>query len=301
MRRHLESVPLTLRETFAERNLDQLRPLLALVDGPPVTRKPEIVEALAGIMETPARVRAIYARLDDLSQKAIQEAADHPEGEWDRSRFHAKYGKLPVMDTPGRSFYHSKPTTLKLFFPDSKRLPTDLRDVLRAFVPKPAPLTVAVVNELPTQVRLPQGKYHRKDEPEDEPVDLRVKETARAALLDVKAVLRLVDAGEVRVSEKTQKPGQAALKVVAGLLFEGDFYAGEDRAEFDSDPAEDLTMKAFAWPMLIQAAGLAKSEGPKLALTPAGRKATTRPAHEVIRQVWDKWLKTTLMDEYNRV
>lgn len=36
-------------------------------------------------------------------------------------------------------------------------------------------------------------------------------------------------------------------------------------------------------------------------LTPAGRKATTRPAHEVIRQVWERWQKTTLLDEFNRV
>jgi hypothetical protein len=38
-----------------------------------------------------------------------------------------------------------------------------------------------------------------------------------------------------------------------------------------------------------------------LQLTAAGRKATTRPAHEVIRQVWTKWQKTTLVDEFNRV
>lgn len=49
--------------------------------------------------------------------------------------------------------------------------------------------------------------------------------------------------------------------------------------------------------MLLQTAGLA---GSKPQLTPAGRKAITRPAHEIIRQVWGKWLKTTLLDEFNR-
>ena len=53
--------------------------------------------------------------------------------------------------------------------------------------------------------------------------------------------------------------------------------------------------------MLLQAAGLAEAAGTRLQLTAAGRKATTRPAHEVIRQVWEKWQKTTLLDEFNRV
>ena len=53
--------------------------------------------------------------------------------------------------------------------------------------------------------------------------------------------------------------------------------------------------------MLVQAAGLAEAAGTRLQLTTAGRKATTRPAHEVIRQVWEKWQKTTLVDEFNRI
>jgi hypothetical protein len=53
--------------------------------------------------------------------------------------------------------------------------------------------------------------------------------------------------------------------------------------------------------MLVQAAGLAEAAGTRLQLTAAGRKATTRPAHEVIRQVWEKWQKTALVDEFNRV
>jgi hypothetical protein len=36
-------------------------------------------------------------------------------------------------------------------------------------------------------------------------------------------------------------------------------------------------------------------------MSPAGRKATTKPAHEVIRLIWDKWLRTSLVDEFNRI
>ena len=54
-------------------------------------------------------------------------------------------------------------------------------------------------------------------------------------------------------------------------LSEGDFYTDADRCEWSHDPASDLTVKAFAWPMLLQAAGLAGTAGQKLQLTPAGR------------------------------
>jgi len=60
-------------------------------------------------------------------------------------------------------------------------------------------------------------------------------------------------------------------------------------------------MRAFAWPVLLQAAGLAEAAGTRLRLTAAGRKATTKPAHEVIRSVWEKWQRTTLLDEFSRV
>lgn len=293
---------LTARETVSQLTADELKALLALVRGPVQARKPELVAQLAGVMEDSREVRALYDGLDDLARKAVQEATHDSRGVWHRTRFEVKYGGLPALDLPGRSRYQTQPTELRLFFPRDPVLPTDLRATLLGFVPQPPPLSVAGGDELPARVRRPQmdlGGYHRK--PDQEEVELRVRETARAALLDVKAVLRLIDAGEVKVGEKTRRPSQAALKAVAGVLSEGDFYADADRCEESYDPASDLAMKAFAWPMLLQAAGLAGTAGVKLQLTPAGRKTTTRPAHEIIRQVWGKWLKTTLLDEFSRV
>jgi hypothetical protein len=85
------------------------------------------------------------------------------------------------------------------------------------------------------------------------------------------------------------------------VLAEGDYYDEEDPSDDDWDPAADLQIQPFAWAMLLQAAGLAEATGTRLQLTAAGRKATTRPAHEVIRLVWQKWLKTTLLDEFSRI
>src|SRR5262249_36618022 len=155
-------------------------------------------------------------------------------------------------------------------------LPTDLRRRLRDVVPLPPPLTIAAEDNLPAQVLLPLGC--RSEEAEE--AELRERHGERAALRDVKAVLRLIDGGGVKVGEKPRRPSQAALKAIAAVLSEGDFYDDGDRNDYRGDPAHDLTIKAFAWPMLLQAAGLAAAVGPKLQLTATGRKATTSPAHE---------------------
>jgi hypothetical protein len=60
-------------------------------------------------------------------------------------------------------------------------------------------------------------------------------------------------------------------------------------------------IKAFAWPMLLQAGGLAVGVAGRLQLSPSGVKALSMPPAQVLRGLWQKWLKTTLLDEFSRV
>ena len=60
-------------------------------------------------------------------------------------------------------------------------------------------------------------------------------------------------------------------------------------------------IRAFAWPLLIQAGGLAQLSGTRLQLTKAGRKALSEPAAGTIRTLWTKWLDTTILDELARI
>lgn len=283
--------------------VDDLKALLGLVQGPAVQGRKEIlVNGLVKFLEDPKQVRSLYDGLDDLSKKAVQEATHEEWGVLHERRFQAKYGKSPIFSKPGRSAYHSHPTELRLFFIDHRSLPTDLRETLLTFVPEPPPLKVAALDELPAQVPRPHtylGEYYRK--PDTEEVELRVRETDRSALQDIQAVLRLVDAGEVRVSDKTHRPTQAAQTAIVAVLADGEFYGQEDRADYREDPGHDLTIKAFAWPLLLQAAGLVQLAGTRLELSAAGRKATSRPMAEMIRLAWNKWLKTTLLDEFSRI
>lgn len=112
--------------------------------------------------------------------------------------------------------------------------------------------------------------------------------TERAAQADLMAVLQLCGAGALRCSEKTRRPGAATVRAVADALADGDFYPDEPIA-------------AFAWPLLIQAGGLAEIVGVRLRLTAKGHAALTRPAVGTIRDLWRAWVGKGLLDELSRV
>lgn len=110
-------------------------------------------------------------------------------------------------------------------------------------------------------------------------------------------MLRLIEAGRLAVSDKTFQASAATMKELAGFLSGGDFYALK--------PAESAweevigPIKAFAWPLLVQSAKLAELHGKKLALTKGGRDALGKPAAETLRVIWQRWMRSRLLDEFN--
>lgn len=72
----------------------------------------------------------------------------------------------------------------------------------------------------------------------------QVRPTEQEAQLNLRTVLELCAAGEMRCSEKTGRPSAATIRTVRSRLVNGDFYTEEPIA-------------SFAWPLLLQAGGLA--------------------------------------------
>lgn len=118
--------------------------------------------------------------------------------------------------------------------------------------------------------------------------DHRVRLTEREALANLRTMLELCAAGDLRCSEKTGRPAAATVATVGGHLANGDFYA-------------DDSIAAFAWPLLVQAGGLARIEGGRLRPTPKGRTAHRKPGAEVIRQLWQRWVSAGVIDEFSRI
>lgn len=103
-------------------------------------------------------------------------------------------------------------------------------------------------------------------------------------------MLELCAAGSVRCSATTRRPSVATQHVIAEHLAGGDFY-----------PDSDLGIQAFAWPLLLQAGGLAALDGSKLLLTAKGRAAQSRPGQVVLAELWQRWLTHGLIDEFSRI
>lgn len=302
--------PVTAREAFGKLTLDDLRPLAGLVLPDPPKKKGELVPRLAAAMTDPARVRALYDRLEPAAREAVRAAVADPAGRLDREKFRAHHGSAPRFDDadpdrPAWAFTGAErraihPSPLRLFLPWRDLLPTDTRAVLRVFVPPPEPFAVPTGDDPPAVHTVYEhvwggGKAAGRDVP------VRVRATAAEAVADVRAVLRLIDGGKVRVTDKKRVPTEAARRAVAGVLAGGDFYAPADADEVKQDPAHDLGIKAFAWPVLAQAGGLAEPAGDALRLTAAGRRALTTAPADVLRGLWARWLKAGGFDEFARV
>jgi hypothetical protein len=284
-------------EAFRSLHVDGLKPLARLITDIPPTRKMELAELLTRAMRDAAKVRPLYEEMKELNQAAVREATHEYSGMLDASRFQAKYGQAPDFGT-GRNT-----TALRLFFPNGLTLPKDLQQILLTFVPRPESAAIRTMEALPESIEQRSFWYHadtrtHEERTYQEPV--QVRETERAAQHDLAAVLRLIDAGKVSVSATTRRPGQAAMKAIAAVLHGGDFYTGEEE-DLDDEERTDLPIKAFAWPLIVQAAGFANLSGTRLQLTTAGRKAAALPAHEALRIAWDRWLSKAPLDEFNRV
>lgn len=282
-------MPITLKEALQSLVVADLKDLVRHVpEAEAVGRKDELIERIADAM-LGAKLQSIWLKLDTLQAAAVAEAIHHPQCAFSSQRFRAKYQGDPsfeVTEAESTRYSSSKKTALPLFIHyafNERRyfVPADLQVSLLAFVPKPSAVRLDSSETPPTG----EGLTERL--------------TEREALQEVVVMLRTLEHARITVSEKTALPSSSALKVLADNLVAGDFYPVVEK--IDKWEQTIGPIKAFAWPMLLQAAGLALRTGTRLALSPSGVKALNAPPEDVLRTLWRKWLKTTLLDEFSRV
>jgi hypothetical protein len=330
-RKEEPSIP-TLTEALDVLTTDRLKELLALLptkERP--TRKGDLVALIKQQLEGD-HLRELWERLDDLQQTAVSETIYSASGIFDAEKFQAKYGGLPIFGTKDvkRTWsYRESPSLLRLFLYSVQRynnypevVPEDLKQRLLGFVPRPVATSLKLTEELPEVLEREEKEYELQDDDEGitlvtpkavytlprkppkvksttHQISLTRRDTERAAPQDLQTVLRLIDKGKVAASDKTFQASSAAMEELASLLRDGDFYELEPKKNRWAQPVGPI--KAFAWPLLLQAAKLAELHGKKLALTKAGRDALGKPAAETLRVIWQRWLKAKLLDEFNRI
>jgi hypothetical protein len=287
-------------------NADELKGLATLTKTRAPTRKAELVEHILTFLEGD-RLRTVWQGLDDLQQAAVAEVVHSPSTAFPAERFRAKYGRLPDFGSVSRWPRDQRPAALRFFFYSIERgggvMPDDLKERLEAFVPPPVAATVKSLEELPPAYERPFERWNartKKQEHGTEPVPLTVRETERSAQRELLSVLRLVDAGKVAVSDTTRRASAATIEAITDVLEGGDYYPFVPTTDRWHDENAG-PMRAFAWPLLIQAGGLAQRSGSRLHLTKAGRKALAEAAAQTLKALWGTWTDSTVLDELSRI
>ncbi|MCC6133916.1 MAG: hypothetical protein LM550_12010 [Candidatus Contendobacter sp.] len=310
MRYDIQLLPIpAFADALQQQSVDDLKKIAAQISDEKnrLVRKADLVNFIRQQLSIdPGRLRQVendplqgfWRKLDSLQQAAIAEVAHGPNPWFDPDRFEAKHGQSPNWGQRDHC-YNLTPSLLGVFFFNGV-MPDDLRRRFKSFAPKPEPVRLSPLSELPAEWVLTDEKLDPKTRATtvvQKPVPITIRLTDRAAIHDLKAILRLIDAGKLAVSDKTSQPGIAAVRTVDALLLGGDFYD-------DSDYPEEQKIgpiRAFAWPMLAQGGKLAVLSGKILQLTKAGQKALTDPVEKTLAQMWRHWLKTTVFDEFLRI
>lgn len=248
---------MTLKNLLNNRNVDELKKLAALLGKGIPARKADIIDFITTQLFD--NLEEIVSKLKPLEINALAEAIHNWNGTLHYHRFQAKYnGYLFGEDEKSSSGrfnrYERKARLIELFFLNL-RIPDDLRERLERFIPPPK-------TEKITYTTLPKGEMIRHDK-----MELTVRETAHAALINLNTLLTWVTEGKIKASEKTGRATAATIKKISAELYDGDFYGDED---------EVGPMQAFAWPLLLQGGGLARADGKALTLSRNGTAAMNR-------------------------
>ncbi|HEX4797501.1 MAG TPA: hypothetical protein VH370_27150 [Humisphaera sp.] len=314
-----------VRESY---NGEELAKLVRTFVGakPPPTRKEEMAAALARLLERD-QLQRIWAKLNPEEQAMAAQTAWSETGFFDRQKFAASRessnsGQEEDVDDEESDYEEDdddvmfgfgrskdgkrKRSLLELIMPRGV-MPRDIQRRLRAIVSKPVPPAVVGVDSPPDSLQMTVHIWNAKTKSYGrgtEAVPIVRREMERAAWHDLMAMLRLVDAGKVPVTEKNRWPTPAAIRQIDEVLDGGDFYPDDKssrKKSQDLDESPPGPIRAFAWPMLLQAGKLSQVRGSRLELTKAGRVALTSPPHETLRGLWNKWIDSDLLDELRRI
>jgi hypothetical protein len=268
------------------------------------TRKAELIALLVGALTNPEQLRQLYSQLPSAYQHTIAEVVHALGGRYQGEILRAKYPDVPAPKGPPSGYYayygrsdatDRRAAAFDMFFFRNADLgliiPSDMAAMLRTFVPQP-----------------PKARMHSHDEPPGIPEgarkrytgylpDVMVSDAERAAFHDLASALHLIQQGKAAVSPTTRLPTLATLRALRQRMLIGDYL------DDDYERAEDA-IRPQALIMLLQAAKWAAPTGGgnKLELTRRGLALLGKPlGAEHIRELWESWAKTDLLDEFSRI
>jgi hypothetical protein len=288
-----ERKPATIEDIMGDLRVDDLKTLAKKLGLPKtLTRKDQLSAALADYLNT--NLKGALDQISRAGQLFLAEAAHH-QGCFSPSVFAAKH-QLASPRLWESSSKNISPLRLMIFEDRESGdicIPGELVPRLQALLDKPAAAAVKTVDAVPAVLTHPS--YDKEQRP------IQVYEGERVALVELRRVLSLVQAGKVRVQDKSGRPTDAATRLVAGSLIVPDFEV-EPPAELRDEYTESAgAIRAHAWPVLVQQCGWGKPHGGVLALTKTGKELLGRVSPQAFRAGFQRFLGDDEFDEFNRI
>lgn len=264
-----------------------------------IIRKAELISLIAGHLQGD-QLRVLWRQLDQIQQAAIAETIHSPSLTFDEARFKAKYDQLPDLGSE-QYYYHAhskKGPTLARLLLHPRGIASELAVCLKEFVPVPAPAQIKT-----SAAQTGEDANREANAPEDyESASAATVAMEQAAQRDLKLILLLAREGKLRVGDTTGLASAACAKAIEEVLTGGDFYSPTLENDLIDEAADDVgPIKSFAWPLLLQAAGLLVKDGTRLRLTKAGDLSLAVAAPKTISLIWKRWLAYTGFDEFRRI
>jgi hypothetical protein len=246
-------MPISIQEALLSLNGDVLKGLAQKMDvlQKTMTRKAQFAEAVERELTT--NLAGFVDKLSDVERLWLAESV-HQGRCLDAPEFKAKFGQISpwVREDP---FAYSHPPEIRLLEAVVHRIDYTMMELrsqlaapLRSILPKPATIGVRTVAELPLGLHKCLGSDAKP---------LQVFEGDRVAPVELGRVLRLVQAGRIKVTDSTRRPTDASTRTIAEALVVPDFALeappGEERPWHDPEKAG--AVRAHAWGVLVQQCG----------------------------------------------
>ena len=264
-----------------------------------ITRKAEFVAAI----ETQLRdnLAGYVARLSEPERLLLAESAHRGELIGPRE-FTAKFGGACPLPKP---YYNwNEPVSLLEALIARPRRGWEWEPGLVSEVIKPLQALLSRPEARPPQIaaRLPERwQPKRTGYRTPGPRPLQVHEGERIAPVELVRVLRLIQAGKVRVTESSRRPTEEATRLIGATLVVPDFALEAPAEETNQWTERSGPVRAHAWGALVQQCGWAKPRGGLLQLTAEGKTLVGGFSPVALREGVTRFAGDDDFDELHRI
>ncbi len=305
----------TVEEALDVHTIDEIMVLATLLPGRRIGgRKAQRIAVFCRALKGRS-LKDLFSRLSELEQAAVAQAVHAPDARFSPTGFEIRHGEAADFGKKGTHGI-AEPSLLCLFI-YGKHIPLDLRARLVKLVRAPAERPVATVDDVAAKIEVvvpPHGagstrRVASATNPRDKTVRRKLpvyrSDGEVRAVAELAGMLRLIEAGQIRVTPKTSQVTAKSRRQISEVLEDGDFFAQGQRMRWSRSGSrvleDDAPIRAFAWPRLLANGGLVRPVKGRLRLTAAGKKALRSPPADTLRTLWQAWQRDADFDELRRI